>query len=865
MLSSECNCHAKLARMNKSNTPKNSKKPSMDNSSSRSNHTKKTPLTEAERQQLLALQATWDDPEAKQEAKKYVKPIPSRALIIATLEKLGESQTHDMLAQHFQIADDEQYDALGHRLKAMLRDIQVKQVGSNPLTIAPLDKQDVLTAKVEAHAKGFGFAVLKDRPDLFLSAAEMRQVFHGDTVEVVASHSDKRGRHYGKIVNVVKRQQTKFIGKLAKDEEGFLLEMAAPNAHQPITLEDDDVKSFNAKQGQPLTVAVVDWPSLRELATGDIVHLMTDDTERDVFVQSTLLDHDIPHEFPDEVVEQAASYHEPNSDSLLKNPENARRDIRDLPLVTIDGEDARDFDDAVFAQKRAGGGFRLVVAIADVSNYVTPDSALDKEAWIRGTSVYFPQLVVPMLPQALSNGLCSLNPHLDRLCMVCDMNISRAGRVTGYEFYPAIMHSQARLTYTQVAQYMGDKKDKSHTPLITQNSGVKKSIDTLEQLMDVMLGVRKARNAMEFETTETFMTFKEDGSIDQILPRSRNDAHKLIEECMLLANVCAAEFALKHKLPVLYRNHESPEGDRSTRLRDYLSGLGISFPIDNVTQADYARVIEETRERPDAVNIHSMLLRSMMQAYYGPDNIGHFGLAYEHYGHFTSPIRRYPDLMLHRAIKAHVRNKPQPTDAETLEEAGEHLSSTERRAEEASRSVVGWLKCHYMQQHLGEEFEGVVSSVAEFGLFVTLTDLFVDGLVHISDLGDDYFEYDETYQALIGKAKGQAFALGDTVLIQVAGVNLEEQKIDFKLVKHVKSARNTLQPVFKAKTPINAKSGAKNKAKAKAQDAKKSEKRGGSKKANGPKRKPKSTSKNTKVKLNKSSKTKKSKKKAKKS
>ncbi|KCX65541.1 ribonuclease R family protein, partial [Acinetobacter baumannii] len=418
----------------------------------------------------------------------------------------------------------------------------------------------------------------------------------------------------------------------------------------------------------------------------------------------------------------------------------------------------------------------------DVSHYVRLDSALNEEAEERGTSVYFPHFVLPMLPEALSNGLCSLNPHVDRLCMVCDLKLSRTGRVTGYEFYPAIMHSKARLTYTQVGQYF-----EGTTDAIPKDRDIHKSLNTLFQLYQILKNLRVDRHAMEFETIETYMTFDELGGIKEILPRTRNDAHKLIEECMLLANVAAAEYALEHDIPMLYRVHEAPEFSRIQKVKDFVKLLGLPFP-DQPTQADYQKVIEATKDRIDAPSIHAVLLRSMMQAYYGAKNAGHYGLAYEAYTHFTSPIRRYPDLLLHRAIKAHLKQKPYPLSGAALDDAGEHFSQTERRADEASRSVTTWLKCHYMQQHLGDEFIGIVSAVTEFGLFVTLKDLYVDGMIHISQLGDDFFIYDQASQNLIGQNRGQVFGLGDEVKIQVAGVNLEERKIDFQLIKQVTHA-----------------------------------------------------------------------------
>ena len=423
----------------------------------------------------------------------------------------------------------------------------------------------------------------------------------------------------------------------------------------------------------------------------------------------------------------------------------------------------------------------MLVAIADVSYYVTPNSPLDKDAYERGTSVYFPHRVIPMLPEVLSNGLCSLNPNLDRLCMVADIKISRAGKVTGYEFYPGVMHSQARLTYNQVNAYLANPKDKSVPESLTSNKDVKKSVDTLHQLYELLLKKREERHAMEFETVETYIKFNEKGGIEAILPRTRGDAQKLIEECMLLANTCAANFALKHELPVLYRNHDKPDSEKSMRIHEYAKNFGLSFPEESPTQADYQRIIEATKDRPDAISIHSMLLRSMMQANYAPDNIGHFGLAYDEYSHFTSPIRRYPDLMLHRAIKAKVTNSQQPVMDFSLEEAGMQTSDTERRAEKASRYVESWLKCHYMKDHVGEEFDGVVTTVTSFGLFVTLTDLYIDGLVHISNVGDDFFVYDEQQQQLIGKDRGTVFGLGDLVRVKVAGVNMDLLQIDFDL------------------------------------------------------------------------------------
>ncbi|WP_032022192.1 ribonuclease R, partial [Acinetobacter baumannii] len=657
---------------------------------------------------------------------------------------------------------------------AMVRDGQLMKDGFKFQLVAD---QPTYEATVYINSKGLGTAHIDGQDDLLLPERELRLVFNGDRVRVRQTSVDRKGKPWGFITEVIQHRVKQLIGKLSVHEGEYFIQPNNPNQHQPIPLEKELVEHAKANVGDMLRVAIDTYPTREEFATAHIIQSMADKADTEIIIPQTILEFGLPYEFPDEVIKEAESFKEP-----AEQDREGRVDLRDLALVTIDGEDARDFDDAVYAEKRPGGGYRVVVAIADVSHYVRLDSALNEEAEERGTSVYFPHFVLPMLPEALSNGLCSLNPHVDRLCMVCDLKLSRTGRVTGYEFYPAVMHSKARLTYTQVGQYF-----EGATDAIPKDRDIHKSLNTLFQLYQILKNLRVDRHAMEFETIETYMTFDELGGIKEILPRTRNDAHKLIEECMLLANVAAAEYALEHDIPMLYRVHEAPEFSRIQKVKDFVKLLGLPFP-DQPTQADYQKVIEATKDRIDAPSIHAVLLRSMMQAYYGAKNAGHYGLAYEAYTHFTSPIRRYPDLLLHRAIKAHLKQKPYPLSGAALDDAGEHFSQTERRADEASRSVTTWLKCHYMQQHLGDEFIGIVSAVTEFGLFVTLKDLYVDGMIHISQLGDDFFIYDQASQNLIGQNRGQVFGLGDEVKIQVAGVNLEERKIDFQLIKQVTHA-----------------------------------------------------------------------------
>ncbi|PKD82937.1 ribonuclease R [Acinetobacter radioresistens] len=716
----------------------------------------------------------WVDPEAKAEAERYDNPIPSRILIQKTIEQLQAPQSHADLVEHFEIQDQKSIDALNHRLIAMVRDGQLVKDGFKFQLVADLPTYE---ATVYINTKGMGIAQIDGQDNLYLPERELRLVFNGDRVRVRQTSTDRKGKAWGFITEVIQRRVKQIIGQLKMYEGEYFIQPSMPNQHQPITLEKELIDHAKINLGDMVRVAIDDYPTREEFSTGHIVQSMADKADTEIIIPQTILEYGLPYEFPEEVLKEAASFKEPD-----EQDRQGRVDLRDLALVTIDGEDARDFDDAVYAEKRPGGGYRVVVAIADVSHYVRLGTALNEEAEERGTSVYFPHFVLPMLPEALSNGLCSLNPHLDRLCMVCDLNVSRAGRVTQYEFYPAVMHSKARLTYTQVAAYLdGDSQ------AVPEDRTVRKSLNTLFQLYQVLKELRAKRHAMEFETVETYMTFDELGGIKEILPCSRNEAHKLIEECMLLANVAAAEYSLKNEIPMLYRVHDAPEFSRTQKVRDYVKLLGLNFP-EQPTQADYQAVIEATKDRIDAPSIHAVLLRSMMQAYYGPENIGHYGLAYEAYTHFTSPIRRYPDLLLHRAIKAHLKHKQFALSGNQLAEAGEHYSQTERRADEASRSVTMWLKCHYMQQHLGEEFDGIISAVTEFGLFVTLKDLYVDGMLHVSQLGDDFFVYDQPSQSLIGQSRGQVFGLGDEVRIKVAGVQLEERKIDFELVRQLTHA-----------------------------------------------------------------------------
>ncbi len=738
---------------------------------------------------------TWQDPHAGREAERYEKPIPSRELILELLAKGQKALTADQIAAHFGLFEEDQAEALRRRLGAMIRDGQAQSDRRG--AYSPMDETHLIRGRVMGHPDGFGFLIPDDKSsDLLLTSREMRRVFHGDIVLVRESGYDHKGRREGQIVRIVEKRTQRLVGRYCEDSGSTYVSPDNARITQEVLVTNID---HAAAAGQFVCVEIIDYPTHRSLPSGRIVEVLGDFMAPGMEIDIAIRNYEIPHVWPAEVEREAARL----DPEVTEADKVGRVDLRNLPLVTIDGEDARDFDDAVYCEKRRGG-YRLVVAIADVSHYVRKGSALDVEALNRGNSVYFPQQVVPMLPEVLSNGLCSLNPHVDRLCMVCDMNISLAGRVTGYSFYEGVMHSKARLTYTKVSALLEQPDSDLAKQVAKEHGHAVEPVKRLHDLFKILRSTREKRGALDFDSNETRIIFSADRKIDKIVPVTRNQAHMLIEECMLAANVCAADFVATQHLPALYRNHEGPRNEKLLKLRGYLGVLGIPFTAGPKPQpADFKAVIDKIQERPDKHIIETMLLRSLTQAVYAPENLGHFGLAYDAYAHFTSPIRRYPDLLLHRVIRARVQTEHSLMEAMgdkvrrlrgkkaegsgmpdmgQMLAYGEHCSMTERRADEATRDVMAWLKCEYMQDHIGDEFDGVISAVTSFGIFVELTDIYVEGMVHISRLSSDYYDFDAAMQKLVGSRSGTQFALGDKVRIKVAGVNLDERKMDFELI-----------------------------------------------------------------------------------
>ncbi|HUY04888.1 MAG TPA: ribonuclease R [Rhodocyclaceae bacterium] len=718
------------------------------------------------------------DPFLARELENYEQPLPSREYILATLAAHGVPLETGRIALLLDIADDER-TPFQRRLGAMAREGQLLQNRAGAWLIP--DKADLIRGRVEGHPDGFGFLVPDEGgADVFLGPKEMEKVLHGDRAIVSVVGLDRRGRPEGKIVEVLERGNTRLVGRVFSEHGVWFVVAENRRISQDILLappeKGDKVKVLKPAAGQVVMVEIIEQPSRQSQPIGRIVEVLGNYADPGMEIEIALRKHELPYEFSKEVQAEAKKL----PDEVKRADWKGREDVTDLPLVTIDSETARDFDDAVYCE-RAGKGYRLVVAIADVSHYVSPGSALDNEAFDRGNSVYFPRRVIPMLPEKISNGLCSLNSGVERLCMVCDMTIAAGGDITGYRFYPAVMFSHARLTYNGVA-----------AALYEQDAGAREQLapllphlENLDALFRVLVKARATRGAIDFETLETQMIFDDQGKIARIEATERNDAHRVIEECMLAANVCASEYLKAHGHPALYRVHEGPTPERLAKLRDFLGGFGLQLGGgDDPSAKDYASLLTQLQGRPDKQLLQTVMLRSLRQAVYSPENVGHFGLAYESYTHFTSPIRRYPDLLIHRAIKAVLGQRkylPRPGE-HAWEEIGMHASMTERRADEATRDVEAWLKCYYMQDRVGEEFTGSISSVVNFGIFVALDEVFIEGLVHVSELGADYFHYDEAGQMMLGERTGKRYRLADRVRVQVVRADLETNKIDFRLV-----------------------------------------------------------------------------------
>ncbi len=717
------------------------------------------------------------DPHYEREAGKYENPLPSREYVLSTLTERGVPLAFESLAGLLDIREHE-LDAFQRRLGAMQRDGQVMQNRRGDWLIP--DKADLIRGRVEGHPDGYGFLVRDEEgPDLFLGPKEMDKALHGDRVMARIVGMDRRGRPEGKIVEVLERANHRVVGRV-HNEHGVLFVVAENRRISQDILLAPGAKP-KAVAGQVVVAEIIEQPSKHSQPIGKVVEVLGNYADQGMEIEIALRKHELPFEFSKEALAEAKKLPDAVRKGDWKWEGGVREDIRHLPLVTIDGETAKDFDDAVYCEregKDGKGGFRLIVAIADVSHYVRAEQSLDRDAYERGNSVYFPRRVIPMLPEKISNGLCSLNPQVERLCMVCDMAIAANGVIKRYRFYPAVMYSHARLTYNQVAEALYGEKSVSAGRL----EALLPHLKNLDALYRVLVKARWARGAIDFETVETQMIFDDQGKIARIVPVSRNDAHRIIEECMLAANVCASDFLHENEHAALYRIHEGPTPEKLEKLREFLKEFGLQLAGGDEPHAkDYAKLLEKVKDRPDMQLLQTVMLRSLQQAVYSPDNVGHFGLAYESYTHFTSPIRRYPDLLIHRAIKA-VLQRTQYRPGK-WDEIGIRCSQTERRADEATRDVESWLKCYYMQDRIGEEFAGSVSSATSFGIFVALDDVFVEGLVHISELGSDYFHYDSAKHQLVGERTGRRFRLSDRVRVQLVRVDMESSKIDFRLVE----------------------------------------------------------------------------------
>ena len=710
------------------------------------------------------------DPFIKREQEQYGTPVPSREYIINFLDGFGKPVPAKKIIQGFDLKSDDEREGLRRRLIAMTRDGQI--IANRRGSYGLVSKMELVRGRVLTHRDGFGFLIPDDGgDDIFMPARQVRGVFTDDVVLVRVISGGARRRE-GVIVEVLERNTHQVVGRYYNDEGVGYVD--PDNKAIPLDISIPPGNEGGAENGQFVVAEILGQPGKRRGPHGRVIAILGDHLTPGMEVELAIRSHELPFEWSEAVLQEAGSYQA----EVTEKDKAGRNDLRHLPFVTIDGEDAQDFDDAIYCKPVKGKGWTLWVAIADVSHYVRTDSALDKEAKARGNSAYFPAKVIPMLPETLSNNLCSLKPEVDRLVLVCEMDIDEQGVIEDFRFSEAVIHSHARLTYTEVSAMIDGKK--------TQNHQFYKHLKPMYQLYKKLLRRRLLRGAMEFNTTDTQIHFDDKGKIDCIKPTQRNEAHRLIEEAMLAANVCTAKWLAKHKMPFLYRVHEGPQESKLIALRDFLKAFSLRLSGGTKPHAmDYAKLLERVHKRPDAHLIQMVMLRSLQQALYLPDNAGHFGLAYDEYCHFTSPIRRYPDLLVHRAIK-HVlqgrKPKKFPYDQHAMLEIGEHCSMTERRADRATREATDWLKCEYMQDKVGEVFDGRITEVTGFGVFAELDEIYVQGLLHVTSLKNDYYHHDQTHHLLRGKRGGHVYRLGDPIKVLVARVDLDKRKIDFDLV-----------------------------------------------------------------------------------
>ncbi len=747
----------------------------------------------------------YSDPHADREAEKYENPVPSRELILDVLNDQGKPLSFELLAQLLEV-DEEGEVGLDRRIKAMLRDAQLVQNRNGKVGV--VSKMDLIAGRVQGHKDGFGFLIPDDKTqgDLFLAPRQMENVMDGDRVLVSNAGYNRFGKKEARIVEITERVATEVIGRYSQEAGICFIEPENRRITKEVLIEDKN--GIKPNPGDHVRATITQYPSRDHHVLVRLEEIIATPDEAGMEVEVALRRFEIPHVWP-EGVEAAA---EKFGGKVPHKAKAHRVDLRDLPLVTIDDETARDFDDAVYVERRPRGGWRLIVAIADVSHYVHPGSELDQEAAKRGNSVYFPNRVIPMLPEALSNGLCSLNPHVDRLCLYCDMKISANGRLTRFIFREGVMRSRHRLTYNKVGAIIEEPESKLAQDTVASLDD--ESLDMIWSFHEMFLALRRRREergAIDFDSDDTRIIYDENKKIEAIVPVQRNVAHIMIEEAMLAANICSAKLLEKAGVPALYRNHEPPKEERLAKLQQFLGGLGLSIAWSEGAPPKpyvFQDLREEILDRPDRNVIQTMMLRTMSQAKYEAENKGHFGLAYKAYTHFTSPIRRYPDLLVHRAIRFLIRSNGEPNHVDNpgdlpeiprqqilpynqadMVAIGEQCSMTERRADEATRDVVSWLKCQFMEAHLGQVFEGTISGVASFGLFVQLSDLHIDGLVHVANLDSDYYHFDEVSLTLTGESSGRQFGLGDAVTVCVAAVHTEDRKIDLQLESFTPSGK----------------------------------------------------------------------------
>jgi len=718
--------------------------------------------------------------------------LDSDAILRLIKDKVHHPASARELAQLLRIPREERA-SFKRQLRTLVTSGQLLQIRGNRFGVA--EKMDVVVGRLQTNPGGFGFVVPEhaepgERKDVFIAPPNLAEAMHGDRVVARVERQTEKGLE-GRIIRILQRSQATVVGRFEVDESN--LGYVVPFDRRILTdIQVPTGQWAPAEPGEMVLVEITRWPTASRGPVGRVTEVLGRIDEPGVDTQIIIRKHGIPDTHSEESIEEATRL----GGAVKERDVRGRTDFRPITTVTIDGEHARDFDDAITIERLGNGNYWLGVHIADVSHYVSEGSALDEDAYERGTSVYFPERAVHMFPSELATGLCSLNPHVDRLVQSCLMEVDRRGNVMRYEMHDGVINSDARMTYTAVNAILTDRDPAT----VAAHAALVPMFELMHQLFEILNARRRRRGAIDFDLPETEVVLSEFGEIEAIIPSERNVAHRMIEEFMLLANETVASHLVAHEAPALHRVHEAPDVKKVEDFEEFITTLGYSLAAHGqaVRPRHFQKLIDRMRGTPEERPIAALMLRTMQKARYDAAPLGHFGLAAEQYTHFTSPIRRYPDLVVHRMLRASRRGEISDTRREELDEdlpeTARHTSEMERRADEAERELLQWKKVRFMADKVGDEYHGYITGVAPFGLFIELIEHYVEGLVHISSMADDYYRFVEQQHTLRGENTKRVYRLGDKVLVQVVRVDMERRQVDLGLVEILESVRRETRP-----------------------------------------------------------------------